>query len=229
MRKPSLLLLHGALGSAGIFKRLIPLLESHFDIFAPDLRWHGSRATADAQFVMEDLVADLEALLQKHGQAPYAVFGFSMGGYVAMALAMKQPQYFSKIATLGTKLAWNEAQAAHESKMLNPDKIAEKVPAFAQYLESQQGANWQALCRQTAYMMQQLGANPLLSTDKAQQINLPIHIALGDADNMVSREESEAFVAALPQAQIELLPNTPHPFEKVDINLLANRIMEWFK
>ena len=54
-----------------------------------------------------------------------------MGGYVALQLANKHPKYVQKIITLGTKFAWDKETAAKEVKMLNPEKIEEKIPAFA--------------------------------------------------------------------------------------------------
>lgn len=229
MTKPGLLLLHGALGSAKIFEQLIPLLSDHFDILCPDFCCHGTRAETGDGFKMSDLVEDLEEIIVKDGRSPYHVFGFSMGGYVAMSLALKSPQYFSGIMSLGTKLAWSPEQALHESKMLNPEKIAEKVPSFAQYLASQHGDGWQQLCRQTANMMVDLGNSPILSKQLAKNLSMPISIGLGDADNMVSKEESEAFASALPNGRFDLLANTPHPFEKVDNVLIANTILNFLK
>ena len=47
--------------------------------------------------------------------------GHSMGGYVALKLALKRPELVDRIITLGTKFNWTPEVAAKEVKMLNPD------------------------------------------------------------------------------------------------------------
>jgi hypothetical protein len=44
---------------------------------------------------------------------------------------------------------------------------------------------------------------------------------LGDRDQMVSLQETLDVYKALPQAQLAVLPNTPHPIEKVDLSLVS--------
>ena len=67
------------------------------------------------------------------------IFGYSMGGYVALWLARFYPDRVGKIFTLGTKLKWNDEEAEKEIKMLNPEKVELKVPAFAQQLAERHG------------------------------------------------------------------------------------------
>ena len=92
MSKKNLVLLHGALGSSKSFDALIPHLPKDYNLIVPDLNWHGSRAKADASFTMHDLANDLEMIFEKHKTESVNVFGFSMGGYVALTLAQKKPK-----------------------------------------------------------------------------------------------------------------------------------------
>jgi pimeloyl-ACP methyl ester carboxylesterase len=229
INKQNLILLHGALGSSKSFDALIPSLSHDFNLIVPDLNWHGSRANADAGFTMNDLVNDLEAIFKKHKIQSANVFGFSMGGYVALTLAQKRPDYFSSIMTLGTKLDWKPEQAERETKMLNPEKIKEKVPKFGQHLKALHGENWSYLCEQTAGMMLNLGANPLLTTDNISTIDLPVRLCLGDQDNMVSLDETVAFYKALSNGQLQVFPNCPHPIEKVSYIHLSNAITDFIR
>ena len=227
MAKKNLILLHGALGSSKSFDALIPHLSQGFNLIIPDLKWHGSRSSSASGFKMQDLVDDFEEFLNQNAIQSAYVFGFSMGGYVALSLAQKKPNYFNSIMTLGTKLDWNPQQAEKESKMLNPEKIKEKVPQFAKHLGALHGENWMHLCVQTAEMMINLGANPLLSTDTISTIDLEIRLCLGDKDNMVSLEETLAFYKALSNGQLQVFPNCQHPIEKVDSDFLAHSIINF--
>jgi pimeloyl-ACP methyl ester carboxylesterase len=229
MQKQDIILLHGALGSSNSFEKLTPYLSKDFNVIVPDLKWHGSRSDADSSFNMYSLVDDFEDILQKENVEAAHVFGFSMGGYIALSLALKKPQFFKKIMTLGTKLDWKPEQSERESKMLNPDKIQEKVPQFAQHLKSLHGENWDHLCRKTAKMMLNLGSNPILTTENISSVDLPIRLCLGDQDHMVSIEETKAFHSSLLQGEMQLIPNCPHPIEKVDADLLSGHILEFLK
>ncbi|WP_296621433.1 alpha/beta fold hydrolase [Marivirga sp.] len=221
MAKKNLILLHGALGSAKSFDALIPQLSNDFNLIVPDFKGHGSRSEADAGFKMQDLVNDLEEILQKENIKSAKVFAYSMGGYVALSLALKKPDYFDSIMTLGTKLDWKAEQAERETKMLNPEKIQEKVPKFAHHLKALHGENWMHLCEQTAGMMLNLGESPILNTDNISAIDLPVRLCLGDRDNMVSLDETIAFYKALNNGQLQVFPNCPHPIEKVNSKSLA--------
>ncbi|MGM0582645.1 MAG: alpha/beta fold hydrolase [Bacteroidota bacterium] len=229
MSKKNLVLLHGALGSSKSFDALIPHLPKDFNLIVPDFKWHGSRAEADSSFNMNDLVNDLDALYQEYKIQSADVFGFSMGGYVALTLAQKKPEYFDSIMTLGTKLDWNPQQAEKESKMLNPEKIKEKVPQFAKQLESLHGENWNHLCVQTAEMMIELGINPILTKENISTIDLPVRLGLGDKDNMVSLDETVAFYKAFSNGQLQVFPNCQHPIEKVNSELVSGAIKHFIQ
>jgi pimeloyl-ACP methyl ester carboxylesterase len=229
MSKNNLILLHGALGSSKSFDGIIQYLQRNYNLIVPDLNWHGSRAEANASFTMDDLANDLEAVFQHHKIQSAHVFGFSMGGYVALTLAKLKPQYFKSIMTLGTKLDWNPQQAEQESKMLNPDKIKEKVPQFAKYLEGLHGKNWNYLCMQTAEMMIDLGNNPILTTENISTIEIPVRLGLGDRDNMVSLDETISFFKTLLNGELQVFPKCSHPIEKINSDLLAQAIIHFLE
>ena len=158
------------------------------------------------------------------------IFGYSMGGYVALYLAKMYPHRVRRIFTLGTKFEWTPDIAARETKMLNPEIIAEKIPAFAAALEKRHAPNdWKQVLSKTADMMMGLGrANPLV-LDDFSGIDLPVLLGLGDSDTMVTRAETEAVLNRLPNARLTVLPQTPHPIEKADVRLLQSEILSFFK
>jgi pimeloyl-ACP methyl ester carboxylesterase len=59
------------------------------------------------------------------------------------------------------------------------------------------------------------------------RIAIPVRIAVGDRDATVGVEESAAVVRALAQGELEVLPRTPHPLEKVPVERLARSIVEF--
>jgi pimeloyl-ACP methyl ester carboxylesterase len=220
----NLLLLHGALGSAAHFEPLLPLLPSDWRVHAFSFSGHGGRPFG-ADFSNDGFVEEVAAEMDRLGWERCDIFGYSMGGYVALSLALKYPDRVGRVMTLGTKLHWSPEIAQKEAGMLVPEKIEAKVPAFAQALAARHAPNdWKELCRKTAVMMTDLGARNPLAPANLMPLAHPVRICLGDADNMVTREESMAVVEALANGEFFLMEKTPHPLEKVDAGRLAEEI-----
>ncbi len=226
--KPKLLLLHGALGSKKQFKAINELLSDKFEIFDLDFEGHGGLET-DEDFSMDLFANNVEVFLEESGTERINIFGYSMGGYVALNLALRNPTLVEKIVTLGTKFDWTEASAAKEVKMLNPEKIEEKIPHFANKLkEEHHPSDWKKLIRKTAKMMLDLGGGKRLEANDFKQINQEIIIGIGSLDKMVTFEESENASNLLPKGNIRLLENFPHPIEKIKPIELAEYIQNSF-
>ncbi|MBA9078414.1 alpha/beta fold hydrolase [Rufibacter quisquiliarum] len=224
-----LLLLHGALGADSQFKPLLPLLPAALPVYSFNLAGHGGEPFSDQPFRMESFVQQLLEWLAARQLGPVQVFGYSMGGYVALEAARQQPQRFRKIFTLATKFAWAPETAAHETARLRPEAIQKKVPAFAQTLQQRHAPqDWAQLLHQTADMMRALGQQPLLTSEKLGQIQVPVRVAVGDRDQMVTVEETVAAYRSLPSAQLQVLPDTRHPLEQVSLPLLAQALNQYF-
>lgn len=210
------ILLHGALGAKTQMAPIAAALEQqHREIHAINFSGHNGEPFSAEGFGIEIFAADVLAFLNKHNLPKVDVFGYSMGGYVALWLAHLHPERFNRIITLGTKFDWDAASAERETRKLNPDKIIEKVPAFARVLEMRhKPADWKTLMQKTSQMMLRLGAEPLLTESILKSIMIPVDIYLGDLDDMADRAYSERMAALLPRGRFFLLPDTPHPIEK---------------
>ncbi len=223
-----LLLLHGALGAASQFKILSNRLKEHYTVHSFNFIGHGGTTIPD-QILMPDLVNQLDEYIQKNisEEDVLRIFGYSMGGYVALMLASKENSRIDRIITLGTKLEWNEEIASKEIKMLNPDVIEQKVPAFAEELKNRhQPEDWKLLMNRTAGMMLDLGNNQYLNEEVFKPIKTPCKLMLGDNDNMVTREETIFAHQLIIDSDLVFLPDTAHPIEKVGVELLIKELVE---
>jgi pimeloyl-ACP methyl ester carboxylesterase len=231
MTKLNLLLLHGALGAAAQFDALVPALADTYNAEALDFEGHGKRPSLKKRhgFRIEDFAADVLGWLDSQKIATIDVFGYSMGGYVALYLAHTAPERVGRIMTLGTKVLWTMESAAKEAGMMNPDTIEAKVPHFARTLEARHALPWQLVLRHTREMMEGLGADNLLHEEVLTSIPHPIRVVVGDRDTTVSVEEAAQVFRTLPNGQLEVLPDTGHPLEKVGTERLAGMIRGFFR
>lgn len=241
-----LLLLHGALGDQTQFDALRPMLatagrapESHSAyLHTLDLAGHGARPLGHRPFRLESFAADVTDWLDAHDNAQrnahtdastdnapaqrVDIFGYSMGGYVALLTAAAHPDRVRSVFTLGTKLDWSPAFAQSAGEQLDPATIRAKVPRFAEALAARHPASgWEQVVRNTREALLALGDAPLLTHDMLARITCPVRLAVGDRDTTVTLEEVRQAVQVLPNADFEVLPSTPHPFERVPMDRLA--------
>lgn len=216
-----LLLLHGALGHPDLFQPYEARLSEHFRLHKLLFEGHGGRPIPASGLRIGQYVDQVEAYCQEKGLESVSIFGYSMGGYVGLSWAARNPQRVSALLTLATKLEWTEQGARKEISLLDPEKIKEKVPAFAAHLARLHGAEkWDSLLPAVAGLMLELGKEPPLSPARLQGLSTRVQLMVGDQDNMVSLDETRAAVASIPNARLAVLPGTPHPFEKVRNDLL---------
>lgn len=220
--KAPLLLLHGAIGASSQLKAIAENLSARYEVHLFDFPGHGGTVLPDAPFSIKLFADAVQHYIEKHQLQQLTVFGYSMGGYVAMYLARHQPAIAARIITLGTKFHWDEATAAREVKMLDPAEISAKVPAFAANLEVIHAPNdWKIIVQRTAGMLLEMGRDNPLKPDDYPAIRVPCLVMLGDRDRMVTLEETVNTYKALPDARMAVLPGTPHPVEQVNPSLLA--------
>lgn len=218
----NILLLHGALGSADTLDPLKQALEGKYKVYTLDFSGHGGKAIPGEPYSMHLFANDISALLEKEEIAQTHIFGYSMGGYAALYFALQHPERVNSIFTLATKFAWSPETAAKETKMLDPAKVEEKVPAFAQALAQRHAPqDWKTVMRKTADMMLHLGKAPGLTTDNLPMLEVPVRVSVGDRDNMVSVEETLWAYKHLPNASLMVLPATRHPLETIPTAKLA--------
>jgi esterase len=194
-----------------------------------ELEGHGATPLRNRPLRIESFAAAVLEAMDDASVSQADVFGYSMGGYVALYLAATSPDRVRRVATLATKLEWTPEIAARECSMLDAATIRAKVPKFAAALEARHTAlGWEALLTKTAELLRGLGAAPLITDDLLAAIRHPARVAVGDRDATVTIDECVAAVRRIPNGELEVLPRTPHPFEKAPIERVASSLAEFF-
>jgi len=224
-----ILLLHGALGNKQQFDKLVPELRDQFDLYCMDFEGHGSAGPVSSPFRIEYFVENVLGFLDEHELPQVNIFGYSMGGYVGLTLAKEYPERINKIATLGTVLQWNQNIARRECCYLDPDKMEEKVPQFVDELEERHPYGWKSVVNQTREMLRHLGHAPNIREESWQNVQSTIRLHVGDKDTTADVESTVQVYKKLQNGQLCVLPDTPHPFEKVKMDSLVASLIEFFK
>ena len=222
-----ILCLHGALGTAAQFDPIRPFLPESLPLIAPTLPGHGKSAL-DQPYSLPNFAAAVLDILDREEITQTDIFGYSMGGYLALWLAWKHPDRVRRIVTLNTKLDWTPASAARMSNMFDPEKIVSKVPQLAESL-AQTHDDWRKVAQYSADFVQSLGAGHGLPQEAFLQINCPVLVLRGELDTTVSTEESQQAAAWLPHGQYEEIIGGKHALEQLDLTLLMALVLKFFQ
>lgn len=214
-----ILLLHGALGSSVELKKLAKLLSSEFEVDVYDFLGHGKRP-AHPGITIPELAMDLLTYL-KENPAQY-VFGYSMGGYVALFMQAHHYWKFDSIFTLGTKLDWGPDTVKLMTGMLDSKNIEKNVPKYASFLKNIHGDKWKLLMSDTIGLMENLSTQSGLSTEDFKSIKCPVTILRGEDDKVVGQSECEDFACLNPNFKLHKIPKSPHELNKVNVNALVS-------
>ena len=77
-------------------------------------------------------------------------------------------------------------------------------------------------------MMIDLGNEPELKSSDFELIENEVLVSVGDRDSMVTIDETVDVYKKLKKGSLLVLPDTPHPVEKININRLKFEITNYF-
>jgi 3-oxoadipate enol-lactonase len=110
-------LIHGHPFDRSLWRPQVAALKEDFRVLTPDLRGFGESPVTPGLVTMRGYAADVEGLLDDLGVTSAAVVGLSMGGLVAMELAVSRPERYwaaGLVATTVEPPGPEDSAARHE-------------------------------------------------------------------------------------------------------------------
>lgn len=233
------LCLHGHPGTSGCLSVLTDRLCQRFWTLTPDLRGYG-RSQVRGEFELVDHLTDLEALLERLEIGPFLLLGWSLGGILALELALRHPQRVKGLILIATAarprgnhppVTWQDYLYTGIAALLNGIKpgwkwnmeqfgrrslfrylICRHTPQAYRYL-AQEGTR--------AYLSTSGAANRALNRalrqgydrrDALDQIPSPALVLAGAQDCHITADSSWETAQALPKSQWHCYPETAHLF-----------------
>jgi 2-succinyl-6-hydroxy-2,4-cyclohexadiene-1-carboxylate synthase len=220
---PALVLLHGFTHTGASWDPVRRELGERYRAYAPDIRGHG--AASESQPVeLEDVVSDVLSLLD----GPFALAGYSMGGRIAMHVALEDPDRVERLIVIGASpgLADPEERAARQRA---DDALADEIEGMMIEAFAKRWAQTPVLAGQAAEARALLGTDRLRNTpaglaralrglgtgalpplwERLGELSMPVSLVAGEHDAKfiaIAREMS----TQIPQGAVTIFPGAGH-------------------
>lgn len=213
-----LLLIHGNGGSIHSMASIIPFFSKHYKVIAVDSRAHG-KSTDNADSLSFEMMADDEAALldQMHIDSAY-VIGWSDGGIIALALAMRHPDKVIKLASTGANL-WPDSTALVPAVWMDEKNYYDSTHSKT-FSSTKEKNDWKV------FMLDWLQPNIPLSALK--QIVCPSLIICGDHD-LINLEHTVKIYQNISNANLWVLPDSGHGTLNEHTDDFDNKVNEFFQ
>lgn len=224
-----LVLLHGFTGSKATWSALRRRLSPSRRVVAIDLPGHGGSDHESGGF--DDVVRALDALLDVLEIGPCSLLGYSLGGRLALALALSRPERVARLllesASPGLADAAERAARRREDEALAARIEREGVAAFVDHWErlplfaslrslppvERDELRRQRLACSAAGLAASLrsvgaGSQPWLG-DRLGELAMPVVLVTG-ADDTKYRAIAERMAARIARARVEVVAGAGH-------------------
>ena len=95
-----ILMLHGGLGQFEMFGPVLPILSENRTLIGVDLHGHGRTQLGDRPISLVDMGDDMAVILKSLGYEQVDVLGYSLGGGVALRLAIQHPEMVRRLCVV---------------------------------------------------------------------------------------------------------------------------------
>ena len=219
-----LLLLHGGLGSAGMFAPILPILAEKRQVIGVDLHGHGRTELGNRPIELDAMGRDMATILDALGLKQVDVMGYSMGGGVGFQLALQHPEKVRRLVLASGLMARDGfypeilAQQAHVNAGMA--EMMKKTPMYESYAAiAPKPQDFPKLLD----AMGALIAKPFDWSADVPKLKMPVMLVYGDGD-MFRLEHIVKFYQLLggglrdagwnretmPQNRLAILPNLTH-------------------
>jgi pimeloyl-ACP methyl ester carboxylesterase len=219
---PALVLLHGLGASSGDWENQVPAFSRDFQVVVPDFRGHGASDRA-GEYGVERFAADTWQLLDRLKLTAPMLVGHSMGGAVAMQMALDRPGAVPKLVLANTLPSFRTDTAAKRAMLwtrllmmsvLGPRRLSQ-IMSLRLYPRADQAALRAKVARRNAsndrnvYLATIRALTTWSARERLAELTLPVLVLVSEYDYF-GGAEAERFAAELPDARLRRFPGARH-------------------
>jgi pimeloyl-ACP methyl ester carboxylesterase len=232
-----LALFHGAMGTIdSCFANLLPALAATRQVVAIELQGHGHTADVNRPLSYQQMAADAAALLEALGIETADLVGYSLGGAVALELAMQHPGRVRRLVFAGGTSYRRDG--LYPEMLTEPESGADDLTGSVwhqAYLQvAPDPSAWPVLVAKNNQLDRTFTGWP---EEDIQAVTTPTLLIIGDSDIVRPEHTMKMFrllgggvvgdLAGLPASQLAVLPGTSHVGLLDRVDWLQSMILEF--
>jgi pimeloyl-ACP methyl ester carboxylesterase len=233
---PPLVLLHGALMTIEDFGELLPALAATRQVIALEQQAHGRTADIDRPLRYDQMADDTAALLRQLGIERADLFGYSMGGGIALQIAIRHPELVRKLVVAAANYdpEGYYPEVLEGIQDLKPEDFAGSpwLEAYARVAPNPE--DWPRLLARIKDLDLWFEGWP---REDIAAIEAPALVIVGDSDVVRPEHAVDMFrllgggvpgdLTGLPRARLAVLPGTTHVTLVERADWLASMVTEF--
>jgi pimeloyl-ACP methyl ester carboxylesterase len=232
-----LALVHGAMGTIdSCFANLLPALAAARKVVAIELQGHGHTADAGRPLSYRQMADDTAVLLEALGIGTADLVGYSLGGAVALELAMRHPALVRRVVFAGGTSYRRDG--LYPEMLEEPESAADDLTGSVwheAYLRvAPDPSRWPDLVAKNFELDRTFAGWP---DQDIQALAAPVLLIIGDSDIVRPEHTMTMFrllgggvvgdIAGLPASQLAVLPGTSHVGLLDRVDWLQSMILEF--
>ena len=228
--KPPVVLLHGAAGCTQMeLEPMLHRLSKDYKIYALDFPGHGQSAGFADDSFEPALFIDSAATVFDHFQLAQAnLFGFSLGGFIALSYAYQNPARIRRLAVHATHIFWDPALVETMLSRVDHENIKQTSPELVRYLEQMHGKeNWITLFEKTKDYTVNI-INFRKDYEHVWGVQTPTLVSAVDEDDLFTVESPVRLHQTLSNSNLAIIPGKRHAFQNVNLELMVPLLRRHF-
>ncbi len=234
---PTVVLLHGFTHTGRSWDPVVAALGERYTAIAPDIRGHG-RASEATPVTLDAVIADIAAL----APGRFTLAGYSMGGRIALHVALAHAQAIDRLVLIGASPGIDEPPARAQRRRAD-EQMADEIEHSSIEQFAARWAQTPVLAGQPADVAAATHADRLRSTpaglaralrglgtgalpslwDRLGKLTIPVTVIVGERDQKF-RELAWRMGRGIDEAEVIVVPGVGHAVHLEDPRSVARSL-----
>lgn len=218
--KPAMILLHGFFMDSRMFKYQVRKFKDNYRVITIDLRGFGYTKWVHEPFSLYDYVEDVIDVADSLHLKEFILGGMSMGGYIALRLALKYTDRVKALILMNTQADSDNPETVESFKQLrdnwnNETARAQIIDGLLPVIignESEEASFWRSVWMDYSANSIKYPMNAMLERDEidVSKITVPALVLHGSEDHGIPVAAGKKLYHALPNSHFVLVPQGNH-------------------
>jgi len=222
-REPRIVLIHGAGDGSAVWEKQTAHFSKNHQVLAVDLPGHGARTAELGLDRHENNAAEVCHIMDRQGISKAVVAGHSMGGAVALLMALEHPDRVEGLVLVATGARLKMRPDFIEQARQSAETHGSAVPSHTHIIPVEQMVHAAIPGDVVAWLKDRIGKASAQATyadflannsfdvmSRLGEIRAPTLVIGGSDDRMAPRKFAEFLAGAIPGAHLEVLEPCGH-------------------